>query len=243
MKTQLDRDCIDVLHSTSLADLLRKMVKFSQARGFWHCSATVLTEHSPSIKEYLFLTNSSADYMPEFENMDSAKLDPVCQHAAVHSKPLVWNRDTYVNAGQSALWDLQEPHGYRSGIGIGFHLPRGRHFLLGPDCDRDDCLPRAHAAELLEDFHHFAAHAQAAAFELSLRYDPPIHELPDPLPSELEALRWSLDGLTDWEIGEKMALSAWDVKRRLQRLMRKFGCGSRYEAGLIGIRLGLIQCL
>ncbi len=242
MKTQLDRDCIDVLHATSLSDLLRKMVKFSQDRGFGQVSATVVTEHSATLKEYLYLTNATPEYMPEFEDFDGRKLDPVCRHVNAHSRPIVWSRQTYAQCGLEELWERQAPYGFRSGIAVGFHLPRGRHFLLGPDCDRDICMPRRRTAELLEDFHQFAAHAQAAAFELSLRYDPPIHEFPSPTPSELEALRWSLDGLTDWEIGEKMALSAWDVKRRLQRLMRKLGCGSRYEAGLMGIRLGLIKC-
>jgi DNA-binding CsgD family transcriptional regulator len=242
MKTQLDRDCTDVLHSSSLSELLGKMVKFSQDRGFWHVSATIMMEHSPALREYQFLTNSTVDYMPEFEDLESARMDPVSQHAVARSTPIVWNRDTYQRAGQDALWERQAPYGYRSGIGIGFHLPRGRHFLLGPDSDSDICVPRRHTADILEDFHQFAAHAQAAAFELCWGYDPPIHELPSPQPSELEALRWSMDGLTDQEIGGRMKLSEWDVKRRLQRLMRKWGCGTKYEAVLMGIKLGLIQC-
>ena len=52
-----------------------------------------------------------------------------------------------------------------------------------------------------------------------------------------------MDGMSSWEIGQKMALSDWDVKLRLQRAMHKLGCGSKYEAALRGIKLGLIEAL
>ena len=34
--------------------------------------AVMITEHSPTLKEYRFLTNADSDYMPEFEDMDAA---------------------------------------------------------------------------------------------------------------------------------------------------------------------------
>jgi len=39
-----------------------------------------------------------------------------------------------------------------------------------------------------------------------------------------------------------MGLSERDIALRLQRVMRKLGCGSTYEAGLRAIRLGMIEC-
>lgn len=241
MQTQLDRDCSEVLHAQSLKDLLRKMVRFSEARGFGRVSATVITEHSPTLTEFQFIANAPAEYLSEFENLDAAHVDPVSQYVAVHSAPHMWDQATYAKCGQGELWERQAPFGYRSGIVLGFHLPRGRHFLFGPDCDREVCAKPAQAKQLLEDFHQFAANAQAAAFELCLRYDPPAHQLPSPTASELEALRWTMDGLTSWEIGKKMDLSERDVALRLQRVMRKLGCGTKYEAVLRAIKLGLIE--
>ena len=241
MQTQLDRDCNDVLHAQSLKDLLRKMVKFSEARGFGRVSATVMTEHSPTLIEYQFITNAPSGYVPEFENFDAARIDPISLHAKSKSVPLVWDRATYIDCGQSGLWEHQAPYGYQSGIVVGFHLPRGRHFLFGPDCDRPQCTTPARTKQIVEDFHLFAANAQAAAFELSLRYDPPAHQLPSPTQGELEALRWTMDGMTSWEIGRKLDLSERDVTLRLQRLMRKLGCATKYEAVLRAIKLGLIE--
>jgi len=60
--------------------------------------------------------------------------------------------------------------------------------------------------------------------------------------AELDALQWSIDGLTDAEVGEKMNISATEALLRLRRAMAKLGCASKYEAGLRAIRLGLISC-
>ena len=62
-----------------------------------------------------------------------------------------------------------------------------------------------------------------------------------PTPAELEALRWTMDGLTDREIGVKLGLPEREVALRVQRVMSKFGCGTRYEAGLRAIKLRLIE--
>lgn len=241
METQLHRQCNEALHARSLPDLLSKMVDFSQARGFGRVSATVLTKHSPTLCEYQFIASVPVDYVPEFENMEAARSDPVSQHVAIHSAPMVWNQSTYVGCGQGALWERQAPYGYRSGIVMGFHLPRGRSFLFGPDSDSAICASPARIREIVEDFHLFASHAQAAAFELCLAYDPPAHELPTPTHGELEALRWTMDGMTDWEIGTKLGLSERDVTLRLQRAMRKLECGTKYEPVLKAIKLRLIE--
>ena len=241
METRLDRQCNEVLHAQSLHDLLSKMVEFSQDRGFFRVSATVLTEHSPTLKEYQFITNAATEYLPEFEDFAAARIDPLSQHAAVHSVPLVWDQSTYVRCDQGDLWERQAPYGYCSGIVMGFHLPRGRHFLFGPDCDRAACATPAQTKQMVEDCHVFASYAQAAAFELCLNYDPPAHELSTPTREELEALRWTMDGMTDWEIGRKLGLSERDVTLRLQRVMHKLGCGTKYEAVLRAIKLRLIE--
>lgn len=73
-------------------------------------------------------------------------------------------------------------------------------------------------------------------------YGPPAHDLADPTPGELEALRWTMDGMTSWEIGRKFDLSERDVALRLERIMGKLNCGTKYEAVLKAIRLRLIVC-
>jgi DNA-binding CsgD family transcriptional regulator len=64
-----------------------------------------------------------------------------------------------------------------------------------------------------------------------------------PTQAELEALRWTMDGMTDREIAQKLGLSEHEVALRVQRVMQKFRCGTRYEAGLRAIKLRLIEGL
>jgi DNA-binding CsgD family transcriptional regulator len=201
METQLDRHCSDALRATSVKELLRKMVAFSQDRGFWSVSATVITKHSPKLQEHQYLTNASAADLPEFEDLETALVDPVAQRASKRSSPLVWDRGTYLSCGTPA---------------------------------QVKCL--------VEEFQLFAAHVQVAACELCFHLDPLKHEQPSPTAGELEALRWAMDGMTRWEIGRKRGLSERDVALRFERVVRKLGCSSTYEAVLGAIRAGLIEC-
>ncbi len=115
--------------------------------------------------------------------------------------------------------------------------------MFGADWQHDRCESVPNYKAIFEDLLTFAAHAQAAAFELSTPTRPDPGNAWSLAKSELEALRWTMDGMTSWEIGQKMYLSDCDVRLRLQRAMRKLGCGSKYEAVLKGIKLGLLEGL
>jgi len=88
MNTELERRCVEVLHSKSVSDLLRRMVEFSEDRGVGRMPATLTTVHSPTLREYQFFTNAPPAHMRDFEDPVAAHVDPVSQHAAVHSAPL-----------------------------------------------------------------------------------------------------------------------------------------------------------
>ena len=121
------------------------------------------------------------------------------------------------------------------------HLPRGKHFALGFDSAERSCVSRRAKLGLTLDFLEFASYAQAAAFYLCLPYagGRDINTL---AAGELDALRRSMDGLSEWEIGNAMSISETEVLLRLQRAMIKLGCVTKYEAALRAIRLGLVAC-
>ena len=94
---------------------------------------------------------------------------------------------------------------------------------------------------LVADLQVVAAHAQAAAFDLCLPYEGAT-ATSRLAPVELDALKWSAYGLTNFEVGQKMGISATEALLRVRRAMAKLECASKYEAGLKAIRLGLISC-
>ena len=110
--------------------------------GFHTMAAMVVTDHSPNLSEFQSVTNAPPDYMPTFEDANSAKLDPVSQHCKRSSSPLVWAQNTYVVAGRADFWEEQAAFGFQSGICVAFHLPRGRHFMFGITSDRHACAAR-----------------------------------------------------------------------------------------------------
>ena len=110
----------------------------------------------------------------------------------------------------------------------------------GQSNDRCEHVP--HFKAIAEDLLQFAEHAQAAAFELTLPSKLDRNSAWSLAGIELEALRWTMDGMTSWEVANRMSISERHVTLLLRRAMQKLGCSSRYETGLRAIKLGLIAC-
>ena len=237
-----NRKCLEVLHASSVKDYGRQIVAFAQDLGFDIVAAMVVTDHSPTLSEFQTVSNTPEGFADEFTNQETSRLDPVCQHCKRSSAPLVWDRRTYASAREQALWEHQAEFGYRSGVAVAMHPGRNRHFVFGADWshDRPDRVP--HFKRISQDLLEFASHAQAAAFELSLPTLPGSENDLSLARSELEALRWTMDGKTSWEVGMTMSLSEHHATLLLRRAMQKLGCSTKYEAILRAIKLGLIQC-
>ena len=233
--------CLEMLHVESVKDFSRQLVDFTQGLGFGTVGATIITDHSPTLTEFQTVTNAPAAYLADFENLEMGLIDPVSQHCKRSSSAIVWDRSTYSSPQEQKLWQHQAEFGYRSGVAVAMHPGRGRHFMFGANSDHDRCQRVPHFRRLAEDLLEFAAHAQAAAFELSRPSRPNSDDSTSPSPSELEALRWSMDGKTSWEVGNAMSITEHHATLLLRRAMRQLGCATKYEAGLRAIRLGLIN--
>jgi|SRR6516225_1950718 len=241
MSTRFNQRCLDILHSRSVKEFSRNVADAVQSLGMTTVGVSVITEHSPGMTEFRTMTNAPEGYVSDFEDLELAKLDPVSQHCKHSSEPIVWDQKLYAVCGRGDFWENQAAFGLKSGVSVALHLPRGRHFLFGADCGDQTCGDPQRIRGLVFDLQVVAAHAQAAAFDLCLPYDGAM-DGSRLASAELDALQWSIDGLTDAEVGEKMNISATEALLRLRRAMAKLGCASKYEAGLRAIRLGLISC-
>jgi DNA-binding CsgD family transcriptional regulator len=242
MNTDLRERCLRVLQTTSVNEFSNEIVSFARSLGFRRFAATVITDHSVALTEFQTVTNAPPAFLNDFHDLDKAKLDPVSQHCKHSSTPIVWCQRTYVAEGMGDYWDTQASHGYKQGIAIALHFLKGRHFMIGASGDHSLPNDRAEAERIVRSFQLFAAHAQAAAFDFCL----PPRSVADARTSltgrELDALRWAMDGKTARGVATAMATSEEIAVLRLQTAMRKLNCGSRYEAILKAIRLGLIRC-
>jgi DNA-binding CsgD family transcriptional regulator len=165
--------------------------------------------------------------------------DPVMQHCRRESLPIIWTQDTYVDRGQGELWEQMASFGYRTGIALALHLPEGRHFLLG--VDRDQPLP-ADAANCSASWPTCSClrctrRTPRCACSCPARRP----ERPALTPRELEALRWTMEGKTAWEVGAILGITERTAVLHVNNAMHKLGCVNKHQAVLKALRLGLIH--
>jgi DNA-binding CsgD family transcriptional regulator len=91
------------------------------------------------------------------------------------------------------------------------------------------------------DIQLFAVHAQDAALRLFVAPNAVALERPKLTPRELEALRWTMEGKTAWEVGTILGISERTAVLHLQNAMHKLEATNKHQAVLKALRLGLIH--
>lgn len=229
-----------ILEAGSRDEFLQRVVHFSRTLGFNTVSAMAVIDFALGRSEFVSIDNAPSGYAEAMHDVSSMRRDPVMQHCRNHSVPIIWNQDTYTRLGLGELWEEQARFGYHTGIAMALHLPEGRHFAFG--VERDKPLPddRVELQRMVADLQLFAVHAQDAAMRL-LSPSLPSHErAPVLTPRELEALRWTMEGKTAWEVGTILGISERTAVLHVNNAMHKLGCASKHQAVLKALRLGLI---
>lgn len=231
---------LSVLEARDRDEFLGHVVRFAKQLGFDTVSATTVIDHFLGESEFISVDNAPSSFRDVYEDVGYGRQDPVMQHCKRQSVPIIWNRETYIGAGQADRWDEQARFGYRTGIAMALHLPEGRHFVLG--VDRDQSLPhdKSELTRMVADLQLFAVHAQEAALRIMM---PAAQEpgAPNLTPREIESLRWTMDGKTAWEVGNILGISERTAVLHVNNAMHKLGCVNKHQAVLKALRLGLIR--
>jgi DNA-binding CsgD family transcriptional regulator len=229
-----------VLQAKDRDEFRAEVVRFTQQLGFDTVAAVTVVEHGVAGTEFISVDNTPQEFSSTFANSMIGRRDPVMQHCRKQSVPIIWDQQTYTRQGLGEFWERQAQFGYKTGIAMALHLPEGKHFVLG--VDRDQPLP-SNAAELqrvVADLQLFAVHAQEAAVRLLLPA-PMQPEKPALTPRELEALHWTMEGKTAWEVGAILGISERTAVLHVNNAMHKLGCVNKHAAVLKALRLGLIH--
>jgi DNA-binding CsgD family transcriptional regulator len=229
-----------VMQAKNRDEFHAEIVRFAHGLGFNTVSAITVIDHGLNNSDFIVVDNTPAAYVDSADDRDSARRDPVMQHCKRHSVPIIWSQQTYAESGVSEIWERMSGYGYRTGIAMALHLPEGRHFQFG--VDRDQALPNdpRELQRIVADLQLFAVHAQDAALRLFLpaALQP---ERPALTPRELEALRWTMEGKTAWEVGAILGISERTAVLHVNNAMHKLGCVNKHQAVLKALRLGLIH--
>jgi len=229
-----------VLAARDREEFREEVVRFTQQLGFDMVAAITVVEHGVAGTDFISVDNTPLGYSSAFRDPMVARRDPVMQHCRRQSVPIIWDQQTYTGQGLGDLWEEQAQFGYSTGIAMALHLPDGKHFLLG--VDRDQPLPTnlGELQRLVADLQLFAVHAQEAAVRLLLPA-PLQPDRPALTPRELEALHWTMEGKTAWEVGAILGISERTAVLHVNNAMHKLGCVNKHSAVLKALRLGLIH--
>jgi DNA-binding CsgD family transcriptional regulator len=229
-----------VLQARNRDEFRDEVVRFTQRLGFETVSAITVIDRGLGKSDFINVDNTPANYVEPYQDPTQYRRDPVMQHCRRQSVPIIWNQATYVEHGLGELWEQQATYGYCTGIAMALHLPDGMHFQFG--VDREQPLPadRDELQRLVADLQLFAVHAQDSAMRLLV----PVHQQPERpslTPRELEALRWTMEGKTAWEVGVLLGISERTVVFHVNNAMHKLNCVNKQQAVLKALRLGLID--
>ena len=231
---------LSVLHARDRDEFREEVVRFGRSLGFDTVTAVTVIDRGIGRSDFVVVDNTPQEYLGVYNNTTSQRRDPVMQHCRHQSLPIIWDQATYTSQGQGDLWEEQARYGYQTGIAMALHLPEGKHFMLGVDRDRPLPTDRHELTRVVADLQLFAVHALDTAMRVLLPNDKPI-DLPSLTPRELEALRWTMDGKTAWEVGSILGISERTAVLHLNNAMRKLGCVNKHQAVLKALRLGLIR--
>lgn len=228
------------MEATTPLDFRVEVVRFAESLGFKTVSAMAVVDQANAGSQFYSVDNTPHAFSQTFHDSEVWQLDPVMQHCKRAAVPIIWDQGTYVADGQGAMWEHQARYGYKTGVALALHLPGGRHFSLGVERDRP--LPKQARAvtRIVAELQLFAVHAQDAAFRIFAPPTPRSTEVSLLTPRELEALRWTMEGKTAWEVGAIMNIAERTAVLHLQNSMHKLSCINKHQAVLKALRLGLL---
>jgi DNA-binding CsgD family transcriptional regulator len=241
MATQmLQGGYLAVMEAKTPLDFRVEVVRFAEALGFKTVSAMAVIDHSLANSEFHSVDNAPQGFSQTYHDAAVWKLDPVMQHCKRAAVPIIWDQGTYVSDGQGDMWEHQARFGYQTGIALALHLPGGKHFSLGVERDRPLPVQPRTVTRIVAELQLFAVHAQDAAFRIFAPPPPKPADSPAMTPRELEALRWTMEGKTAWEVGAIMKIAERTAVLHLQNAMHKLACINKHQAVLKALRLGLL---
>lgn len=230
---------IDVGLSEDFVSFERRLVATADVMGFPIISGVLMRGqfNDPNV-QITSLGNTPEPYVQAAKDLGDTRRDPVMSSLMTQSVPVVYDRQTYIDAGVGDLWEMQAPYGFKTGIAVKLHLPGDKHFLLGVDREEPLPPPGMELMQMVAGLQLLAAHALTAADRL---LSPKLtkSDLPKLTRRELDVLSWTAQGKTAWEVSVILSMSEKTVNFHLGNAMRKLGVTSKHQAVLKCVAAGV----
>lgn len=218
----------------------QELFKIGKELGFDYSLLAIIPKPGMKLENAYLRSNYASDWRQIYDQQNMAYIDPTVAHCLTRTTSLVWSPDIFCSLPQQQMYEEACGYGLRSGLTLPMHGPKGELGILcfvndrqpGKDFQRDvaEYLP---AMSLLRDI----------VFDTGIDFALPA-EIVKPTvaltPRELECLQWTASGKTSWEISRILHCSEATVNFHITNFRYKLDVGSRREAVVKAIRLGLI---
>lgn len=165
--------------------------------------------------------------------------DPVFAHLDSNPLPIVWSKRNYEAAGVAEVWEEAAAAGLGTGIAVSLECSRSLVLQVGLSRDATRESTEAEAMNLSAYLLLFATCLKARAADLVL---PEIRTtVPNLTHRELDALRWTKEGKTAWELGMILGISPKTANFHLQNAQRKLESTDKHQAVLRALACQLID--
>lgn len=232
-------DYLELSRASTREEFLRVLDKLTSALGFSTYSA-VLIRTKPGGARPIDYSNTPPSYEEHYRSEAVGKADPVLRHTTTSNLPIAWSQQTYVDAGAADLWEIQAPFGYRNGIATSIALPNSGRFIFGLDASNPIPVDAYQLSRTIADIQLLAVHANEAAANINPDSTSQT-DIPRLSVREVEALKWTMDGKTAWEVSRLLGVSEATAVKHLNSAQQKLDCVNKHQAVIKAIKLGIIS--
>lgn len=191
--------------------------------------------------EIFFHTTYPLGFVEPYIKQRYARDDIVLTNALRQVRPVLWseiNRHPHLTAPQCNVINVAADTGLKAGAIVPIHGPGPVKASLAVANNLLD----EHFTVLFTAYRHqlhlLATYAHERLLQLGVGSQAPSLWLS---PRELEVLTWAALGMRNWEISEKLGISAHTVRDHLDHAKSKLGAKDKTHAASIAISHGLIR--
>lgn len=217
---------------------------FGASMGFTHAALAIFRGHDvPVVTANAFLlSNLPQALLARYDQENMAAIDPVVQHCAIRSTPLIWSAGNFSTVPQKRLHEEAAAHGIRSGVSLPFHGPSGEFGVLSYTmAEQLDARGRQAVAQMVPELSWFRDAVMERFAPMAHKNASLVRNGIEVTSREMECLKWCAAGKSSWDIANLMNCSEATVNFHFGNIRRKFGASSRQAAVIKAIRMGFLS--
>jgi LuxR family transcriptional regulator, quorum-sensing system regulator LasR len=230
-----------LMHPDTEAEWCNELFHLGNHLGFERTLVALVVKPAQKLEDAFLRSNYAPEWRDNYDRNKLAYYDPTVAHCIAKNTSLLWSPDIFLSREQKQMYEAASSYGLRSGVTLPIHGPKGE---LGILCFVNDRYPGKAFRKDLDKILPDLSLLRDVVFDTGLSFCvPPNSCLPIPklTPRELECLKWTAAGKTTWEISKILRCSQSVVNFHITNVRGKLGVGSRRDAVVKSLRLGLID--